>query len=397
MFGSLIGGLAYSLVAILTLHATPAQIAVLNGCNLIPGLIAGPWVGLWADRLRHRPLLIAADLGRALVLITIPAAALAHSLTLLQLDVVAAIVSVLTMLFDVSFRSYVPVLLGREELIQGNTALQGTEAVAEAGGFAAAGLLVQLFTAPMAVVFDAASFLLSVASLASIRHQPDSPLQHDPASPRRSLQEILDGVRTVWHDRMMRALMLTTCAWELADGLIGVVIMLFFVHDLHLTPAEMGPLFGIGGVSAFAGALACSRVLRRFGTGPGMIGAVYLDNLGLLAVLLAGGSAWLVVVFVALGQLTDGGRTIYEITSTSLLQLQAPEGVRGRVFATYGTLRSTAMLMGLLLGGVLGEAIGLRAVLVLAFGARLLVPLCLMFSPVRRLRGVEEPATAMAV
>src|SRR5947209_13642397 len=112
MFGSLIGGLAYSLVAVLTLHATPAQIAALNACNLIPGLIAGPWVGVWADRVRHRPLLIAADIGRALVLASIPIAALTHSLTIGQLYAVATVVSVLTMLFDVSFRSYVPLLLG---------------------------------------------------------------------------------------------------------------------------------------------------------------------------------------------------------------------------------------------------------------------------------------------
>lgn len=389
MFGSLIGGLAYSLVAILTLHATPAQIALLNACNLVPGLIAGPWVGVWADRVRRRPLLIAADGGRALALVSIPAAALLHSLTMGQLYAVATVVSVLTMLFDVSFRSYVPVLLGRDELVEGNTALGATAAVAEAGGFAAAGLLVQIFTAPMAILFDAASFLLSALSLGAIRNAPDvARALH--REDRRSLQEIVEGAHTVWRNPVLRAVTAAGCAWELAGQPIGVVIMLFFVHDLHLTPLEMGPLFGIGGVSAFAGALLCTRVLRRFGLGPAMISSMYLNNLGLLALLLAGGPTWVLLVCVALEQLTDGGRTICEIGITSLLQAHAPERVTGRVFATYETLRSAAMVLGLVVGGVLGEMIGLRPVLILAFAANMLVPLCMVFSPVRRLQDVTD-------
>lgn len=394
MFGSLIGGLAYSLVAILTVHATPAEIAVLNACNLVPGLIAGPWVGVWADRVRHRPLLIAADIGRALSLATIPLAALAGSLTIVQLYLVATVAGVLTMLFDVSFRSYIPVLLGREELIQGNMALKGTDAVTEAGGFATAGILVQIFTAPIAIAFDAVSFLLSALSLAAIRHAPDGRPAAQSHERRRSWHEVAEGARTVWHDPVMRALTATACAAEIAGQPIGVVIMLFFVHDLHLTPGEMGPLFGIGGVSAFVGAVVCTRVLRRFGTGPAMIGAMYVDSFGLLAVLLAGGPVWLVLFFVGLGQLADGGRAIYEIVGTTLLQMRAPEGVMARVFATYETLRSAAMLIGMLLGGILGEAIGLRPVLILALAANMLVPLCLLFSPVRRMRDIADEASS---
>jgi MFS family permease len=389
MFGSLIGGLAYSLVAILTLHAVPWQIAALNACSLVPGMVAGPWIGVLADRVRHRPLLIAADLTRALALASIPAAAVTHTLTMVQLDAVAALVSALTMLFDVSFRAYVPLLLGREQLVEGNTALRGTEAVAEAGGFAAAGLLVQIFTAPIAVGFDAISFLLSSLALTTIRDPRRQPRTHGAERPH-TREEIVEGARTVWRDPILRTLTLRAVAAEVVDQPIGVVIMLFFVHDLHLVPAQMGPLFGIGGVSAFTGAVLCRRVMARWGIGPALIGGMYFDSLGLLGLVLTGGPMPLVLLLVGLEQLTDGGRAIYEIGVTSIIQSQAPEGVRGRVFATYETLRSLAMLLGLLLGAVLGELIELRGVLAIVLVGRMLVPLILVFSPLRTMREIPD-------
>lgn len=395
MFGSLIGGFAYSMVAILTLQASPAQIAVLNGCTLVPGLIAGPWVGVWADRVRRRPLLVAADLGRAVALASIPIAAITDTLSMAQLYAVATAISVLTMAFDVSFRAYVPALIGRDQLVEGNSALQGTAAVAEAGGFALAGLLVQVFTAPLAVAFDAISFLLSALSLTSIRGR-EAKVQRvsRKGERRRSGHDIMEGIRTVRHNPVLRALTLTAFVWDLVGSAVGVVIVLFFVRDLHLRPAALGPVFGIGGVSAFVGALIAGRLVRRWGLGRTLIGSLYVNNVGLLAVVVAGGPLPLVLTLLALAQATDGGRTIYEINAVSLLQSQATDGVAGRVFATYETVRSSAMLLGLLAGGILGQTIGLRGVLGLALGAHLLVPLCLVFSP---LRGIREPTPEVLV
>ena len=139
IFGSWIGGFAYDLVAIITLHASAGELAALNGCALVPGLLAAPGAGAWADRLRHRPLMIAADLGRAAVLASIPVSAMTHTLAMSQLYAVAALVSVLTVLFDVSYRSYLPSLIGRDRLTEGNSKLQATYAVAGVGGCGAAG------------------------------------------------------------------------------------------------------------------------------------------------------------------------------------------------------------------------------------------------------------------
>lgn len=398
MFGSMVGGLAYSLVAIMVLNASPGQIAVLNGCSLIPGLAAGPWVGVWVDRLRHRPLLITADLGRAAALASIPVAAFTHTLTMPQLYAVAAVMSVLTMLFDVAFRAYTPRLVSSERLVEGNSILQGTAGAAEAGGFSVGGLLVQLVGAPLAVALDAVSFVLSALSLTAVRGQgaPGDTTERraDPsARHRRSWHEVAEGVRTLWQNPMLRALTATTFVWEMVGNVIGVVIMLFFVHDLHLAPAAMGPVFGTGGLSSLGGALVAGRLVRRWGLGRTLFGSLFLNNLGLLAVVVAAGPLPLVLTLLALGQATDAGRTIYEINVVSLLQSHAPETVLGRVFASYQTLRSAAMLLGLVVGGALGQTISLRAVLALALAANLLVPLCLLFSP---LRATREPQPAAA-
>lgn len=384
MFGSLIGGLAYDLTAILTLHATPGQIAVLNGCALVPGMVLGPWAGIWADRVRRRPLLIVADCGRAVVLFSIPVAAVAGTLTMLHLYIVAALVSGLTVTFDVSYRAYVPSLIGAECLIEGNSKLQATEAVAEASGFGISGVLVQLFTAPWVLAIDAASFVVSAASLTAIhRAEPAPHLKHAPSS----WGDARLGIDTVWQDTVLRTLALTMFVWEGVGNVIGVVIMLFFVHDLHLAPAEMG-VFGVGGASAFMGALVAGRVVRRWGLGRTLIGSMLFNNIGLLAVLVAAGPMPVVLLILALGQATDAGRTVYTIHSLSMIQRRAPQHVAGRVNATFHMLRSAAMVLGLLVGGALGATAGLRGTLWLALVVSLLTPLLLVFSPVRHMRRV---------
>lgn len=391
MFGSMVGGFAFDLAAILVLHAGAPQIAALNACSLVPGMLAGPWIGVLADRRRHRSLMIAVDLARAAALASIPLAALAGRLTTIQLDMVAAVISVLSLTFDVSFRSYIPVLLEGRSLLQANSILQGTGAVTEAGGFAAAGLLVQLLTAPIAIAVDAISFLVSALALASLRSAPDSRGGTEMAQPR-TVRAVMEGVGEVRRNPVLSALTLSAMASELIGQPIGVVIMLFYVRDLHVQPGLMGPIFGVGGISALAGSAFCMRVIRRWGIGPSLIGSMYLKGAGLLAVVLAGGPLPVIVILSVIAQLTDAGWSVHDIAITTLLQEATPAGLRGRVFATYETARSASMLAGLALGALLGAAFGFRAVLGMVFVAGLFVPLVLILSPVRGLRTPLERA-----
>src|SRR5688572_7682732 len=159
MFGTLVGQLALSFVAIIWLDATAGEVAILALCQIAPGFVAGPIAGVWVDRLHRRPVMLVADVGRCLALLTIPAAAIFDALTVSQLWGVAAVASALTVFFDVAYQSYLPTLVEKDELLEGNSKLETTASIAEVGGFGIAGWLVQLITAPGAVLVDALSFL----------------------------------------------------------------------------------------------------------------------------------------------------------------------------------------------------------------------------------------------
>ena len=176
IFGSMIGGTAMSFTAILYLHATPFQLGLLNALGMLPAFLTGLFAGAWVDRLARRPLLIAADIGRALVLATIPLAAALGGLHIEQVYIVTLLVSVLGIVFELAYQSYLPGLVGKERVLEGNSKLSASAAVAEFGGFSLAGWLVQLFSAPIAVLIDALSFIVSVISLAWIR-APEPPVR----------------------------------------------------------------------------------------------------------------------------------------------------------------------------------------------------------------------------
>jgi MFS family permease len=194
---------------------------------------------------------------------------------------------------------------------------------------------------------------------------------------------VRQGLRAIHRDRIVRTLALTAFTWDLMGSIIGVVILLFLVRTLRLAPLALGPLFGIGGFSAFVGAVLAQRIGRRFGLGRTLIGSLYVNNVGLLAIVVAGGPLALVLFLVAVEQSTDGGRAIYEIHSLSLRQRHVPEHLAGRVNATFTVLTSAAMLLGLAIGGILGQTIGLRETLLLALVGNMMVPLLLVFSPIR--------------
>lgn len=381
-FGSLVGGFALDLAAIIVLHATPLQITILLAANLLPGLAIGLFAGVWVDRLRRRPILIAADLGRAVLLGSIPLAAVLHLLRIEQLYVVALLTSVCTMAFEVAYRSYLPSLVAPDALVEGNSLLQASDSVAELAGFGAAGILVQALTAPIAILVDALSFLASACSVALIR-TPELRSTTEDAASRDTWQEIAQGVRFVWSHPAVRAVTGATATLYLFRDMVGVVIMLYFVRVLHLTAALMGPLFAVGAVGSLAGAAVAARVVRRWGAGRTFVGALILNTLGGLCIPFAGGPLWLIVVLLAAAQLCDAAATIYEINVVSLRQAHTPAEMQGRVNACAHVVEGGAQLAGLLLGGVLGGVIGLRSTLLVGIlGAALAVP-WIVFSPLR--------------
>jgi MFS family permease len=384
--GSMIGGFALPLVAVLTLEATPLQLGLLRTFDIVPAILVGLFAGVWVDRLRRRPIMIWVDVGRAIVLFSIPVAALLGQLRIEQLYAVAVAVGVLTLLFDVAYRSYLPTLVSREALIEGNARVSASSSVVEVAGFGVAGALVQWLTAPIAILVDAASFLLSALSLRLIRH--DEPPPTPPEARESALAEVREGVRVIARTPVLRALTLAEGSHQLFVHMWVAMLLLFLTRDLRLEPILFGPLFAIGGVSSLAGAFLTGPLTRRFGLGRTLVAGWTVGTASMLFVPLAGGPLALAAACVGAAQAFDAAGTVTEINKDALVQGTVPDRLLGRVNAGMQMIRWGAMLGGSLVGGVLGQTIGVRETMFVGAIGALPSVLWLLSSPIPRVRTV---------
>lgn len=380
LLGSRVGGFALTLVAVLALDATPLQIALINAAQYGPGLIVGLVAGVWVDRLPRRPVLIAVDVGRALVMATVPLAARMDRLSIGQVLGIALVAGTLAALFDIASHAYIPTLVRRDRVVEANSKLTASSAATELGGWSVAGFLIAAFSAPLVVLADAASFLVSAVSLAAIRAPEPPPA---PAGERAgTLAELRGGLRLVGGHPALRTLVGVLGVWNLFGAIFGAVMVPFATRDLGLSPAVQGIIYAAGGGSALVGAALAARVTRRYGLRRTMRGALALAvGMGVL-IPLAVGPVPLVVAMMLLPQLIgDGARAIYEIGHASVIQTRVPGRALGRVGATVRVVAWGTMLAGLLLGGVLGETIGLRPAAFVAVAGSCLAPLWLLIHP----------------
>ncbi len=391
-FGTLITGTALPFTAILVLDATPADLSALRIAQLLPGFICGLIAGSSVDRLRRRPIMIATDLARAALLLTIPAAALLGSLGLWQLLAVTALVSVLSVFFDVAYQSYLPSIVERKELIEANSKLTAAGSVAEAAAFTSAGWLIQLLTAPFAFGIDALTYVASAALLSGIRRpevKPDA-AEEKSSTPGSIATDIVDGLHTLWSQPVLRGMLGASILQSLAFGLIGTVFLLYVNQEIGFSPAALGMIFAVGGVTSFLGAIAANR-LAGYGIGTVMVISLVLVALGEAMIPLAA-AANLVGTVLLIGQqiVVDPAMTVYDINQVSLRQAIAPEGVLGRINASLGVADTGALLVGTVMAGYLGESIGLRSTLWLAVVICLLAAVVLFLSPVSKVERIPD-------
>jgi hypothetical protein len=228
-FGSLVTRTALPFTAILVLDASPSAIGVLRVAELLPGFVFGLVAGAWVDRLRRKPIMIATDLGRALLIATVPAAAFLGWLGLGHLYVIAALVSVLSVFFDVAYQSFLPSLVKNDELVEANSKLSAAMSVAEASAFSSAGWLIQLLSAPVAMLVDGLTFIASAGLVARIR-EPELQVAPSPTASRPSIaSDVMEGLRAVWRQPILRGMVVAGLAQNLAFGLVGTVF-LFYVN-----------------------------------------------------------------------------------------------------------------------------------------------------------------------
>ena len=387
--------LAIPFVAVITLEVEPFELGLLGAFQFLPFILLTIPAGVWVDRVRRRPILIGADIGRAILLASIPVAFVLDVLSLPQLYVVAFGVGCMEVFFDVAYQSYLPSVVERDRLVEGNAKLELSAAGSNIAGPGLAGLLVELVQAPIAILFDVISYAASVVILLFI-HKPEvAPEPHDVATgPRPSMrQDAAAGLRYVLGHPYLRMIAACTGTLNLFGNIGTAILLLYAVKELGLTPATIGLIFTIGSVGVFVGALTAERLGRWIGVGPTIVTSAFLSSFTLVAVALAPREApvpWIIAGFF-IGSATS---VIYNVNQVSLRQAITPERMLGRMNATMRFIVWGTIPVGALVGGILGEIIGLQGTIWVGAIGSFLGFLPVFFSPVRSLETIPEAQPA---
>ncbi|MGC5011248.1 MFS transporter [Streptosporangium sp. DT93] len=391
LLGSSVTTVALPLTAVVHLDASPAQMGLLGAAGLLPHLVLGLPAGVWVDRVPYRRTLVLADLAQAALLVSVPVLAVLGSLRIWHLYAVVVLAGVCGLFESVAAQSFTPLLVPRERLLPANGALVLSNATVAVTGSAAGGLLVSLLTAPIAVAVDAVSFLL--AALCKARIRTGGPAAAPAARHRRHLRaDILEGVRAVLAHRIVRATTLAATLGALGGQIQNVVLMLYLVEDLTLSPALIGAVVATGGVAGVLGALVVTRITRRIGPGPSFIAGMFLAAVAGPVLAVAGGPPMLTLAVLAVAQVLRGtGPALYGVNQQTLRQVLIAPALLSRVNATWRFLVYGTQPLGALLGGLLGSVFGLRAALVVGGGVMLAGAAIACASPLRSLRELPAP------
>jgi MFS family permease len=385
VFGDRFSELAIPLIAVLTLGATPGQMGILTAVTRAPFLLIGLFAGVWVDRLPRRPILITGDLGRAAVLLSIPLAAVWGRLSMLHLYVVGVLVGILTVFFDVAYQAYLPALVHRGQLVEGNSKLEATRSLAGLAGPSIAGIVIQILSAPLAIVLDAISFVASGGLITSIRRR--EALAERPVR-GAVLAEAREGLSVVLGNPLLRFIAGCTGTTNFFSSALFALYILFATRELKLGPAQIGVIFSIGGVTGLIGSLTAGRVAHRLGVGRAIVGASLLFGLAQVPIAAASpGTAWLLILST---MLVSFANPVYNINQVSLRQAITPHRLQGRMNATMRFLVWGTMPLGGILGGVLGTSLGLRAAIAVAAAGGLLAFPWVALSSVRTLQAIPD-------
>lgn len=385
VFGSLTTRIALPFTAVIYLDARPFQIALVTAADVIAGICFGLVAGVWVDRLRRRPMMIVADVGRAAIVLSVPVVAVFGTLHIEQLYAVAFLAGILTTFFDVAYQSYLPTLVEVDELVEGNSKLAASASVAEFAAFGSAGWLVQIITGPGAMLIDAATFVVSAISIASIRTKEPAAA---PVTERESLLiEVRDGARAILHDGTLMVIAASAMFLNLAAGMMSATFLLFTARELGFSAGVLGLIFAVGGLTSLVGAVLADRCRRTFGAGGAMIIGLTMGGVGFVLTFAAPHASIIAAALLVGTQvISDPGWTIYEINQISLRQAIAPPGLLGRVNASVRFLGLVTMLAGTLFAGLVAGAIGARPVIMLAAIAVFAAAAVIAASPVRKLK-----------
>jgi MFS family permease len=395
--GTQVSQLAVPWLAGAGLHASPFEFSLLGVLGFLPFILFALPAGVWVDRLRRRPILIAGDAARAVLLGYVPLAWALGILTIEQLLVLQFVVGTFTVLFDVAYQSYLPSLVAHDQIVEGNSKLQTTASAAQIGGPGLAGVLIGVLTAPYAIAVDAASFVVSAAFMLPIR-AAETALERTAGQPRpKLLPELKEGLAWVFRHRHLKWIAVCTGGSNFFGSLAMAVALLYMQRVLHVSSFWAGGVFAGFGAGALAAALTTTRLQRAVGVGPAIWMPAVLFSLGSLAFPLAPHGHAGVLILLA-GTLVSGyGSMAYNITQVSYRQAITPVRLQGRMNASMRWVVWGTMPIGALLGGTIATATTMHLTLWIGATGGLLGFLPVLLSSVRSIREMPEPTPVPAL
>ena len=395
-FGSFITRAALPLLAIIGLGISAEEAAIIAGVDLIAATLASQIAGVWIDRLPRRPVMIAADLLRALLLATIPLAAfMTGGVSLVHLILVSAASGACSTAFDIAERSYLAGLVPTPDLRSVLAKVLGIRGAAEFFGFGAAGLLVGSIGGPAAIGVDALTYVASALLLTALRvREPRLPK----ATTRQSfLVEAEEGLRRTWAIPILRPLIASSAAIGIYFGLFRSAYMIYVVRTLGLSPEVVGFIIASGGIASFAGGLLTERISLALGTGRAISVSLVIVGIGLALVPLAPGASLIgIVLLVAHQFLSDGFETVWEANQGAIRSRVLPDALQGRANAAFEGVSLLGRLTGIVAGGVIGgSAAGSGAALYLGAAASIAAGVVIGLTKLGRVQKISEIPRAL--
>src|SRR2546422_4123176 len=411
-FGSQFTGLALPLTAIIILSADSVQVGILNFAGSVPWLIFGLVAGVWIDRHRKQRIMVTSNILRGSILALIPIAAVLGVITKLGIPFLYAIsfcVGFLQVFFDITYQSYLPSLVRRDQLVEGNRNLQASASTAQVAGPTIAGIIISIITAPIAIAIDAASFFASALALGRIEHE--EMIDREIAKPS-VLADIREGLHVVFGDKRLRMIAGCTGTSNFFSTGLGTLFLLYLIQPSpaglgvseNLAAVTAGIIFSVASVGALVGVAVSTKVARNIGVGPAILGSILIGGLGAIPYYLSGsltvsplftlggfGVNWSMLSIMAGQFISFIATVVYNVNQVSLRQAIVPLRLQGRMNATMRFLVWGTIPLGALTGGLLGEVLGLRTAIGIAILGGSLAFLWVLLSPERSLKRIPEP------
>lgn len=382
LLGTQITRLALPLTAVLVLHATPGEMSLLTALQFAPFLLFGLVAGVWIDRWKRRPILITTEIGRLVLLALVPIAAWWGLLRIEYLYVISFSIGLLTVFFDVAYQAFLPTLIDRDQLVEGNSKLTFSDAGARIVGTGLGGVLIQWLTAPIAILFDALSYLISAVLISCIRVQ-ETTIVTD-RSQRNLFQDMIEGLTFIWRERSLRTIAGAGSTLNIGESVVLTFFVLYLSQDRTIGPAALSFVVIAGSVGSLIGTLVSQKIVQRFGLTITLISALIAISAGRLLLPLAFGPQLLLLAMLFLSQLVSGiGGVVYNVAQISMRQAITPHQLQGRMTASLRFLMWGALSVGALLGGQIGELFGLQFTLILGSLGGLLASVWLIASPIQ--------------